>query len=373
MSMFKVPSFGSTEAQADPLRRQFFELIQPICPACREAHGHEIPLVLHAELHGTEHEILHGLLSCPQCMREFPIIDGIPILVSDVRTYIQSSMLHLHWRGDLPEPMMSLLGDCAGPGSPFELTRYYLSTYGWGHYHDLDPLESSDEPPKLIHALDTILNRVPSPDSGLVVDLGCSVGRSSFHLASKTRRPVLGLDLNFSMLRAARQAAQGMVCYPLRIGGLMYERREFSVHFPMAEQVDFWVADATNLPLSSQTISLLGSLNLLDCVASPYAHLQELFRTLKTGGHMWVGCPYDWSSAATAPTHWLGGHSYRGEADQRSRRILHDLLTPGRLPHSLPTARIVAEFEDLPWTVRLHERSKMHYDLHAILATTTVS
>ena len=79
------------------------------------------------------------MLLCTSCMREYPIIDGIPVIVPDVRGHLAASILHVLWRDDLPEVIESLLGDCCGPGSAYDLSRQYLSTYSWGHYHDLDP------------------------------------------------------------------------------------------------------------------------------------------------------------------------------------------------------------------------------------------
>jgi SAM-dependent methyltransferase/uncharacterized protein YbaR (Trm112 family) len=351
------------------LKRSIFQAVSPVCPACRREKNQELPLQLHAELVSTEDEVEQGILLCPGCMREFPIIDGIPIIVSDVRTFIRSSAIQIHWRDDLPDALNALLGDCCGSGSPYELTRYYLSTYGWGHYHDLDPSEPGTEPPALVQALDLLLSSAGPIPSGLVLDLGCSVGRSTFHLAEKTGSPVLGLDLNFSMLRMARRAARGEVLYSLRRGGLVYTRRQFPVRFPAADRVDFWAADATCLPLRAGRFSAVSSLNLLDVVSSPYDHLAEIGRILAPDGRAWVGCPYDWSPTATDPVYWLGGHSQRSGEEGSSPAMLKALMTPGALPHSLPHFRLLAELSGVPWTVRLHDRSQMIYDLHVLIAS----
>ena len=350
------------------MKLSLFQAISPVCPACQREHGQAFPVQLHAALRTEGDDVLEGMLLCPGCRREFPIIDGIPVLVSDVRAYIQSSMLHIHWRDDLSPAMASLLGDCAGPGSAYETTRYYLSTYGWGHYHDLDPASPSAEPPALLGVLDAALEAAGGLPRGLVVDLGCSVGRSSLYLAEKTDNPVLGLDLNFSMLRLARRAARGEVSYPLRRGGLVYEQRRFPVQFPAADRVDFWAADATCLPLRSGAFSGVSSLNLLDTVGSPYDHLSEVGRVLAADGRAWLGCPYDWSASATDLAQWLGGHSQRGPTAGSSPAMLRALLTPGAYPTSLDSLEILSELEGVPWTVRLHDRSRMSYDLHMVIA-----
>lgn len=313
-------------------------------------------------------EVLEGILVCPGCMRESPIIDGIPIIVSDIRSYIQSATIQLHWRDDLSETMASLIGDCCGPGSSYDLTRYYLSSYGWGHYHDLDPEDTTEGRPALLGALDQALEAAGPLPSGLVLDLGCSVGRSSFYLAEQTGSPVLGLDLNFAMLRLARRAARGEVSYPLRRGGLVYSHRRFPAALPAADRVEFWAADASCLPLGAGRFSAVSSLNLLDCVANPYEHLSEIARVLAPDGRAWIGCPYDWSSAATDPPYWLGGHSQRSALGGDSAAMMRAMLTPGATASSLSSLSILAEREGVPWVVRLHDRSKMLYDLHLVVA-----
>ena len=350
------------------MKQSLFAALAPICPVCRRDQGQELPLHLHSVLHADGDEVLQGLIQCPGCMREYPILDGIPVLVPDVRSYIAASILQIHWRDDLPQAMDSLLGDCCGPGSPYELTRYYLGTYAWGHYHDLDPDEPGDAPPLVVQALDRALALAGPLPSGPVLDVGCSVGRSTLHLAARTGQPVLGLDLNFSMLRLARQAARGAVAYPLRRGGLVYQQRRCPVALPGGERVDFWAADATCLPLSTGLFQGAGSLNLLDCVSSPHDHLSELERVVAPGGRAWVGCPYDWSSSATEPPMWLGGHSQRDGAAGSSEALLRALLTPGALPWSLEKLVLLDEQPDVPWQVRLHDRSMMSYALHLVAA-----
>ena len=353
------------------MRISLFETIGPVCPSCRREQDREVPLLLStvdAVCPDDADDVLHGRLHCPGCMREYPIIDGIPVLMVSVRDYIQSSVLQLHWRDDLPLALDSLIGDCCGPGSPYELTRYYLSTYAWGHYHDLDPEEPASGSPHLLRALDGALQLMGPLPAGPVLDLGCSVGRSTLHLAERTGRAVLGLDVNFSMLRLARMAARGEVSYPLRRGGLVYTRRRFPVSLPGAERVDFWVADATILPLGDGRLAGLSSINLLDCVNNPYQHLLEVERVLAPGGWAAVGCPYDWSSSATEPHLWLGGHSARGGEAGTSAELLRALLTPGARPGGLTRLRLRAELEDIPWVVRLHDRSRMEYAVHLAIA-----
>ena len=49
------------------------------------------------------------------------------------------------------------------------------------------------------------------------------------------------------------------------------------------DRVDFWACDATCLPFRDAGFSLAASLNVLDCVQSPYDHMKELARVLIHG------------------------------------------------------------------------------------------
>ena len=62
--------------------------------------------------------IIEGILHCQNadCLREFPIIDGIPLIIAHIREYIADNILAICGRRDLSEAIESMLGDCSGPG-----------------------------------------------------------------------------------------------------------------------------------------------------------------------------------------------------------------------------------------------------------------
>ena len=205
---------------------------------------------------------------------------------------------------------------------------------------------------------------------GPIIDVGCAVGRGSFALAERTQELVLGMDLNFAMLRFASEVLRhGKVSYARRRVGLVYDRREFPARFANQENVDFWACDAAALPFPAQTFSLAVSMNALDCVYAPRDLLASLAHVLKENGKAVVACPYDWSAAATPLEAWLGGHSQRSPVAGSPETILRMLLTPGAHSSSIPSLKLSAERDNLPWQVRLHDRSTMTYKLHLVVAT----
>jgi len=351
------------------MRRGHFEMIRPVCPVCRRLHQEEHPLAIGPIREETEGIIVEATILCPNsaCLREYPVIDGVPLLIPNIREYVEQQILTITGRSDLSSETESLIGDCAGPNSPYDVARQHLSNYGSGHYGDLGPDPTNPDGNLLEAMLETGLRLVGECPRGPALDIGCSVGRASFELAKRTGELVLGVDISFGMLRLAQRILiEGVVSYPLRAVGVVYDRREFPVEFEGAGLVDFWACDACALPLKPDQFALCTSLNLLDCVADPREHLASIATILTPGGAGIVACPYDWSPGATAMEGWLGGHSQRGEDRGRSEPTVRSLLTPGA--HRAPVAglELIAEEERVPWEVRLHDRSTMRYEAHLL-------
>jgi SAM-dependent methyltransferase/uncharacterized protein YbaR (Trm112 family) len=348
-----------------PIKRLHFEKLRPLCPVCRSA-GRESLLTIRSVLKENPDSVNEGILLCSntQCQSEYPVIDGIPIIVSNLRTYISQNLLPVLGRDDLTETMESLLGDCFGPGSAFDSQRQYLSTYAFDHYGDLDPDEATHSLASPGSIVKLFRRGLPSMDhtvKGPMIDIGCAVGRTTFELAHACDELVLGVDLNFGMLKtAAAILEKGYVSYPQRRGGIAFERRNFPVAFEKAANCDFWVCDGTALPFSANTFSAGVSLNVLDCVWSPYDHLKEIGRILLPGGSAVLSTPYDWTAHATPIEAWLGGHSQRSEHKGASPAILRSLLSGGGHPHAIEELELISE-KDVPWTLRLHDRSVMEY------------
>ena len=320
--------------------------------------------------------VIEGVLHCQNanCLREFPVIDGIPIIVANIRQYIADNILSIYGRRDLGEIIESILGDCSGPGSAFDYARHLLSSYAWDHYAEFDPQESVSEPRpgSMIRTMKIGLEMAGPVPAGPIIDVGCAVGRASFALAERGAELILGVDLNFPMLRMASEILRhGTARYPRRRVGVVYDRREFPVQFAHQENVDFWACDVTALPFPAGTFSMAVSMNVLDSVSSPHEMLLSIARILKPAGKLVLSCPYDWSSGATPLEAWVGGHSQRSPAAGSSEALLRNLLTPGAHGSSINDLILTAEKNQIPWHVRLHERSAMTYSSHVLVATRT--
>ncbi len=356
-----------------------FEKLKPLCPRCLRVSGQHFPLTVGAWLRGAHNDMMEGILLCsnPQCLSEYPVIDGIPLILADLRAYISQNILSIVMRDDLSESIESLIGDCCATSSPFYIRRHHLSTYVYDHYADKDPAEQKNafvSSGSVLKLLYQGLSQIPKRADGPVIDMGCSVGRTAFELARTAEDIVLGVDMNFAMLRLASHALRnGKISYPRKRTGLVFDRREFPLCFEGSEKVDFWACDICALPFADQSFGLALCLNTLDCVHLPYDHMRETERILKSGGKAIFSTPYDWSESATPLESWIGGHSQRSGSRGACEAMLRTLLSKGEENHShqLKNLRIVSEINDVPWSVRIHERSVMQYALHMLILEKT--
>ena len=352
------------------MRRSHFDAFRPICPHC----GDGAPLRLARVFGEQDGNIEAGILLCPRpsCSHEYPIIDSIPIIVADLPRVLGDRGVELMVRNDLDGDLESLLGDAIGPDSWYDSIRQTTSTYGWDSFAALDPAEPapgavSPLPGAAARCLDRLCDLANVVSAARVLDAGCAAGGTSFALAARYPDAlVLGADLNLGLLRMARRAADGIVSYPRRRIGLVYDRRRFPVALPGAERVDFWACDATTLPFSPATADIVAALNLLDCVPEPSRLLAELSRVLAPGGHLLLATPYDWSTRATQPANWIGGHSQRAPHAGAGEIFLRALLTEGAHAQSVSRLALRGEIADWPWQTRLHDRSTVHYATHLL-------
>ena len=369
------------------MRLSHFEAFAPLCPVCVRLGRAPPPLVIAAVGARSETEIHAGTLHCPLCQHEYPVLDGIPVIVPELRRLLSDRGIELMVRTDLDEAAEGLLGDAIGPDSWLDTMRQVHSTYGWDGYGDLDPAEPAPAPDgpvpgaarrclaRLLQLGLPTTDQGPAPIPPRMLDLGCAVGRTTLDLA--TAHPdalVLGLDIHLGLLRLAHRAAAGEVSYPRRRIGLVYDRRRFAVDFPAAERVDFWACDALALPFAPGVAGLCVALNLLDCVPDPRRLLEAMASAVAPGGRILLATPYDWSTRATPIEAWLGGHSQRAAHGGSGEAFLHALIggPPGSaaiqhaIQHAVPGLLCLAEQAEWPWQTRLHARSSVQYRTHLL-------
>jgi SAM-dependent methyltransferase/uncharacterized protein YbaR (Trm112 family) len=369
------------------MKRTHFERFQPICPLCNARETGERPLRISCVAKEEQHDIVEGVLQCddPTCLREYPIIDGLPLLVADVPSYIQQHLLAIYGREDFTELAEAVLSDCCGPSSAYDIMRQHLSSYVWDHYADLAPSSmqlwnhQDDEsgihpmPGGVVRALEDARYAAQPLTPGPTLDVGCSVGRTTFELAENLDDLVLGVDLNYSMLRWARRVlTTARVKFPCREVGVIYRNCEFPVQFRRNSRVDFWACDAMAMPFRSGTFNNVVAMNILDCLPCPLDFLKGVGSLLPAGGKALLTTPFDWSASATPMSAWLGGHSGRRVDQGQSESVMKRLFQAADTQDYLGL-RLINSGEAPPWHVRLHARSTMLYRNHRVILQSTKS
>ena len=298
-----------------------FLLPHLICPACLPK---ELPLQLSVKRSDGD-DIIAGELTCKKCLRRYPITDGIACL--------------------LPDP--------AGSASGGQL-RYddseMVNRYLWSHYADL----LGDQE---VAAANGAWSGLLQERVECSFDAGCAVGRLTFEMAARCDWAV-GFDLSVNFIRAARRLArekQGTFSLPLE-GNL---RELFQLSLPLdwrCDNLDFIQADALAVPFARGTFQQGSSLNLLDRVNYPLAHLYEMNRLLRKDSAAFLFAdPFSWSAAAAPEERWLGG-TISGEYPGRGIDNVRQLLQ-GRNRVMTPPWQIAREGRT-SWLMRSHRNHR---------------
>ncbi len=343
------------------MRPELFDELAPICPRCLhrglDGGGAAAPLVIAETAEMRAGRLWHGILHCSNaaCWMEFPVIDGVPVIVADPPSFLQNAQSYVLARDDLPGVLAGLIGDALGPGGDFDTTRQHLSIYCDAHFSDW----AGGDAPDIVGALQAGLEALDEV-RGPAIDLGGAVGRGGWELARRTA-PVLVGDLNFAFLRLAqRLMLDGEAWFDRRRVGLVYDRARISLPANAAgERLDFWAVDAMALPFRPGSFGLATAINLVDSIAGPTEAVAETARVLAPGSGAVFTTPHDWSPTAAEAVRWMGWHSQRS----RSGGEAEPVLTATLRSHGLEA---VAERADLPWRLRLHARAEMRYALHLV-------
>ena len=277
-----------------------FLLAHLICPACLPD---EMSLETTAKRSEND-DIITGELYCKKCKRRFPIRDGIATLLPDPESYLTGGQRRY---------------------DDNEVANQYL----WSHYADIT---GHSEVCEANAAWASCL----SDKSSCAFDAGCAVGRLTFEMAARSEWAV-GCDLSLNFIRAARRLArERQYTFSLPLEGNL--REKFYCELPAnwrTDNVDFVVADALALPFARGIFQQTSSLNLLDRVNYPLAHLYEMNRVAKSRGASFLFAdPFSWSSAAATEDRWLGGTTtgmYAGRGLDNVRALLtgkNKILTP---------------------------------------------
>jgi len=210
------------------------------------------------------------------------------------------------------------------------------------------PRDARDFPVRCVHEL---IDFGALPARARALDVGCSVGRSSFELG-RLCAEVLGIDLSESFIQAARLLQEkGVLSFEVLAEGDICDLVQVRVPEGLdRERARFQLGDAMKLPANLGSFDLVLAANLICRLPEPRLFLRRLSQLVNPGGQLLLTTPFTWLEEFTPRAKWLGG---RKEEGIRSCEALKEILDPD---FELQLTR------DLPFLIREHER-KFQYGI----------
>ncbi len=176
------------------------------------------------------------------------------------------------------------------------------------------------------------------------LDLGCSVGRTSFELA-RWFQHVDGIDFSARFISAASELQeQGRIRYFLPTEGELGDYFVADLEALDLGNIDtgrirFTQGDACNLKPIYNDYDLVFAGNLIDRLNNPLQFLQNIHQRIRPGGILIITSPYTWLEEYTPKANWLGGIRENGEALSTYtglQRVLSQQFDEVREPFDVP-------------------------------------
>jgi len=380
--------------------------VRLICPRCRQIQPGSVDcsqIVLDEILRRDLHESIEdGFLRCENktCRTQYPIVNGIAILVRDLPEYLNEHGPPLLARTDLPLYLEDFIHSHFLEASPFVTPKRYLGTYLKSHYFDVSdvsplvddsmgkriprvkiydrpeasfPAHAQGLPEDVLYANPFISEMVRIFDTqipknvSLGLDLGCGVGRLSRELAKKCRF-VIGIDLRYAAVRAAYTFQKRReIILPERVEGFLYSYYRMKLRESLPE-ASYIAADAQEPPFLAETFDVVHMSILIDVAADPLRIVGQADALLKPGGILIHASPYHWNASTTAESRWLAGTYRNGREGISARSVVKDMLEGNHpwLPHL--SYRILEELDGVPWVLSDFKNQFVTFMEHIVVA-----
>lgn len=223
------------------------------------------------------------------------------------------------------------------------LSQYLLFHYGAGHEilpYGFGPHEALDFPQRCVTENVDI---AALPQNARALDVGCSVGRSSFELARYCAE-VVGIDFSQNFIDAAQKLARdGALKFHYTLEGHAVEESTAMIDPDIdRDRVSFEVGDAQALRPDLGDFDVVLACNLICRLAEPMCFLDRLPSLVKPGGQLVITTPFSWLEEYTRRENWLGGRPGEDSFDGL-RTALEPIFTLKR-------------HHDMPMLIREHGR-----------------
>ena len=144
-------------------------------------------------------------------------------------------------------------------------------------------------------------------DGFRALDIGCSVGRSTFELA-RHGGEVIGIDYSQAFIDAANRLKRDGTHLTNRIDeGSATSLIEVGVDSDIdRDRVHFETGDAQNLRQDLGQFDVVIACNLICRLREPQRLLQRFSELLRPGGQLFITTPFTWLEEYTDQSNWLG-------------------------------------------------------------------
>lgn len=162
------------------------------------------------------------------------------------------------------------------------------------------------------NSVDLIKPYLDGVDTKRAMDLGCSVGRSTFELA-KTFDEVLGIDFSANFINVGVKLKKyDSLVFKVKTEGELFDEKSVSLKdFDLEdtkERVTFMQGDACNLKDLYTGYDLIFCSNLIDRLYYPQKFLDDVPNRVNDNGLLVLLSPYTWLEEYTPKKNWLGGY-----------------------------------------------------------------
>ncbi len=161
------------------------------------------------------------------------------------------------------------------------------------------------------NSIDTLKPFFEDINTKKVLDLGCSVGRSSFELANYFDE-VVAIDYSNNFIQVAKELQNfNKISYDITVEGDIVEKKSINLETLDLQRnknnITFYQGDAQNLDDSLDNFDLIFCSNLIDRLENPKAFLKNIQSKLSNNGLLVILSPYTWLEEYTPKDNWLGG------------------------------------------------------------------
>lgn len=187
-------------------------------------------------------------------------------------------------------------------------TNSLISQYCEFHYGE-EYFGVKNFPKNSIELLKPFLEDISSNSA---LDLGCSVGRSSFELAN-IFSSVTAVDFSQNFINTAKNLQEkNKIDFEIPIEGDLKESKSVDLtNLGLSDnknKISFYQGDALNLDPDFKNYDLIFCSNLIDRLQNPLLFLKEIQTRLNKNGLLVILSPYTWLEEYTPKENWLGGH-----------------------------------------------------------------